>query len=218
MQELDQFSNVSTTAETVNLSTSNSGTGLFKDNATGLTTITSVTITAGRSTASFKYGDTLARSPTLTAAATGLTPGTQTETVVVGVAVTIDKQLGQADPTNVASVAFDVHFSEPVTGFDSTDVSFAGSTAGGSLVAAVTTVSGQDYVVTVTGMTSQGTVVASIPTAIARDAAGNDNVASTSTDNAVLFDNVPPTVTINQSGVIDPTNTTVTFDVHSANP
>ena len=53
VQEEDQFGNVSTTAETVNLSTSNPGTGLFKDNATGLTTITSVTIPAGSSTASF---------------------------------------------------------------------------------------------------------------------------------------------------------------------
>ena len=218
VQELDQFGNVSTTAETINLSTSNSGTGLFKDNATGLNTITSVTIPAGSSTASFKYVDTLVSSPTLTAAATGLTSATQTETVVAGVPVTINQKVGQADPTNVASVAFDVHFSAPVTGFDSTDVSFAGSTAGGSLVAAVTSVSGQDYVVTVTGMTSQGTVVASIPAGSAQDLSGNDNAASTSTDNSVLFDNVPPTVTINQSGVIDPTNTTVTFNVHFSEP
>jgi len=219
VQEQDQFGNATTTAETVNLSTSNSGTGLFKDNATGLTTITSVTIPAGSSTASFKYVDTLASSPTLTAAATGLTSATQTETVVPAVkpTVTIDQQLSQADPTNVASVAFDVQFSKPVAGFDETDVSFAGSTAGGSLIAAVTG-SGRDYVVTVTGMTSQGTVVASIPADSAQDADGNDNLASTSTDNAVLFDNVPPTVTINQSGVIDPTNTTVSFNVHFSEP
>ena len=145
-----------------------------------------------------------------------MTSATQTETIIAKPTVTIDQKLGQADPTNVATVAFDVHFQRAGDGLRySTDVSFAGSTAGGSLVAAITAVSGQDYVVTVTGMTSQGTVVASIPAASAQNSAGNDNVASTSTDNSVLFDNVPPTVTINQSGKpVDPTNTTVSFNVH----
>src|SRR6202044_2668945 len=82
VQEQDSFGNVSTTAETVNLTTSNAATGLFKDNATGTTTITSVTIAAGSSTASFKYVDTLASTPTLTAAATGLAAAVQTETVI----------------------------------------------------------------------------------------------------------------------------------------
>ena len=86
IEEEDAFGNVSSTAETVNLSTSNTATGLFKDNATGLTTITSVSILAGSSTASFKYIDTLASSPTLTAAATGLTPANQTETVIAAAA------------------------------------------------------------------------------------------------------------------------------------
>src|SRR6202021_2963983 len=82
VEEEDQFGNVTTTAETVNLSTTNASTGLFKDNATGLTTITSVSIAAGTSTASFKYVDTLASTPTLTAAATGLAAAVQTETVI----------------------------------------------------------------------------------------------------------------------------------------
>ena len=88
VQEEDAFGNVTTTAETVNLSTSNTGTGLFKDNATGQTTITSVSIASGSSTASFKYVDTLASTPTLTAAATGLTSATQMETVI---AATVSK-------------------------------------------------------------------------------------------------------------------------------
>ena len=86
VQEEDPFGNVTTTAETVNLSSFNAATGLFKDNATGLTTITSVSIPAGSSTASFKYVDTLASSPTLTAAATGLSSATQTETVIAAAA------------------------------------------------------------------------------------------------------------------------------------
>ena len=81
VEEEDQFGNVTTTAETVNLSSTNTITGVFK-NTTGSSTITSVSISAGSSTASFKYLDTLVSTPTLTAAATGLTSATQGETVV----------------------------------------------------------------------------------------------------------------------------------------
>src|SRR5206468_3961455 len=46
-----------------------------------------------------------------------------------------------------------------------------------------------------------------VPTGVVSDAAGNSNTASTSTDNTVSFDNVAPTVTINQAGgQADPTN------------
>jgi Calx-beta domain/Bacterial Ig-like domain len=128
---------------------------------------------------------------------------------------TIDQAAGQADPTNGEPITFDVHFSETVTGFTGSDVSFAGSTIGGTLVANVTG-SGVDYTVTVTGMNGDGNLVASIPTGGASDAAGNGNAASTSTDNSVRFDNVAPTVTIDQgSGQVDPTNgTPIVFDVH----
>ncbi len=89
-------------------------------------------------------------------------------------------------------------FSEPVTGFTASDISFAGSTVGGTLVAGVTG-SGANYTVTVSGMTGNGTVVASIPAGAAPDAAGNASTASTSTDNTVTFDTTAPTVTINQA-------------------
>ena len=53
------------------------------------------------------------------------------------------------------------------------------------------------YTVSVTGMTSDGTVIASIVSAAAAtDAAGNTNTASTSTDNTVTYDTTPPTVDI----------------------
>ncbi len=80
-------------------------------------------------------------------------------------------------------------FSEPVTGFTASDISFAGSTVGGTLLAGVTG-SGTTYTVTVSGMTGNGTVVASIPAGAAHDAAGNPNTASTSTDNTVTFDTI----------------------------
>jgi hypothetical protein len=59
--------------------------------------------------------------------------------------------------------------------------------------------SGTTYNVAVTGMTGSGTVIAPLPP-IATDAAGNGNAASTSTDNTVTWDNVAPSVTINQAG------------------
>ncbi len=66
---------------TVNLSSDSTGTKSFRDNATGSTTITSVTIPTGSSTASFRYNDQQVGTPTLTAAASGLTSATQQETV-----------------------------------------------------------------------------------------------------------------------------------------
>src|SRR5436190_17874454 len=66
-------------------------------------------------------------------------------------------------------------------------------------------------------MTSDGTVIASVGAAKAADAAGNDNAASTSTDNLVTYDTTGPSVTVNQAvGQADPTKTspinfTVTF-------
>src|SRR5262249_26478329 len=82
------------------------------------------------------------------------------------------------------AIAFTVHFTEPVTGFTGSDVSFAGSTVGGTLVANVSG-SGADYTVTVTGMVGEGLLVASVPAGAATDSAGNPNAASTSTDNQV---------------------------------
>jgi uncharacterized repeat protein (TIGR01451 family) len=111
--------------------------------------------------------------------------------------VTIDQAASQADPTLDSPIHFTVVFSEPVTGFDAGDVSFAGSTVGGTLVATVTG-SGTSYTAAVTGMSGSdtGTVVATIPAGAAVDAAGNLSSASTSTDNTVLFEAVTTTTTL----------------------
>src|SRR5439155_1263884 len=120
--------------------------------------------------------------------------------------VTIDQATGQADPANAGPVLFTVAFSEPVAGFDASDVRFTGSTVGGTLAAAVSG-SGATYTVAVTGMTGTGTVVASIPAGAASDPAGNPSRASTGTDNAVTFDDSVPHVTIDQAPAqSDPTN------------
>lgn len=87
-------------------------------------------------------------------------------------------------------------FSETVTGFVTGDVTLSG-TAGATT--AVVTGSGTTYNVAVTGMSGSGTVIADIAASMAADAAGNDNVASTSTDHTVTYDVTRPTVTIDQA-------------------
>jgi hypothetical protein len=109
--------------------------------------------------------------------------------------VTINQASGQTDPTSTSPVNFTVIFSEPVTGFATGDVTITG-TAPGTKTGTVTG-SGTTYNVAVSGLTGNGTVVASIPAGVATDSAGNANQASTSTDNTVTFNYAvqPPKVT-----------------------
>ena len=81
VQEQDATGNPTTTAETVSLSSSSTGTKLFAATSGGTTPITTVSIAAGSSSATFYYGDSKAGSPVITAAVSGLTSGTQTETI-----------------------------------------------------------------------------------------------------------------------------------------
>src|SRR5438552_12833800 len=110
--------------------------------------------------------------------------------------VTINQAAGQADPTGSSPINFSAVFSEPVSGFTGAAVTLSG-TAGGTKTV---TVSGgpSTYNVAVSGMTTSGTVIASIPAGVAQDAAGNANTASTSTDNSVTFTFVSPVVLENQ--------------------
>src|SRR5206468_1519646 len=125
--------------------------------------------------------------------------------------VTINQAAGQADPTSTAPITFTAVFSEPVSGFTGSDV-VIGGTAGGTKTVDVTG-GPSTYTVAVSGLTTGGTGIATIPAGGATDAAGNGNTASTSTDNTVTFDPTPPTVTINQAaGQADPTSTApITF-------
>jgi len=108
-------------------------------------------------------------------------------------AVTINQAAGQADPASATPVNFSVVFSEHVTGFDATDVSLTGSTAGVSSANIIVTGSGATYNVAVSNITSSGTVRASVPANRAQDILGKLNTASTSTDNTVTF-NLRPTL------------------------
>ena len=112
--------------------------------------------------------------------------------------VTIDQAVGQADPTGTSYINFTVVFSESVSNFATGDVTITG-TAGGTKTATVTG-SGTTYNVAVTGMTTAGTVIATIAAGVATDAAGNGNTASTSTDNTVTWIVLPYTTSCTNGG------------------
>jgi hypothetical protein len=125
--------------------------------------------------------------------------------------VTINQAAAQDDPTNASPINFTVVFSEVVTDFATGDVSLSG-TAGATT--ATVTGSGTTYNVAVSGMTGDGTVIATIAADQAHDAASNGNEASTSTDNTVTYDTTAPD-TIIDSGPANPTNSTsASFTFH----
>lgn len=188
----------------VPVSTDNSGYAWFKADALGGTTV------GDRITAIAE--DVVGNSSQFSAAVTA-------QFDADGPSVTINQGARQPDPSNGATITFDVHFSEPAFGFDSSDIDLSSCTVGGNLVATVTG-GWTDYTVTVTGMNGAGFVIASIPAVAAEDFAGNPSHASTSTDNSVYFDNLPVTVSINQAaGQLDPTSTgPILFDVVFSQP
>ena len=90
-----------------------------------------------------------------------------------------DQPGGGPERSDLASpISFTAVFSEAVSGFTAADVAISG-TAGGTKTV---TISGgrNTYTVAVSGMTTDGTVVATIAAGGATDAAGNANTASTS--------------------------------------
>ena len=119
--------------------------------------------------------------------------------------VTINQAEGQADPAIVSPINFTVVFSEPVTDFATGDVTLSG-TAGATT--AVVTGGGTTYNVAVSGMTSSGTVIASLLAGVAHDAAGNPSLASSSTDNTVTF-SLLQLGDYNQDGKVDAADYTV---------
>src|SRR5205807_1371042 len=78
--------------------------------------------------------------------------------------VTINQAATQVDPTNASPIHFTVVFSEGVNDFATGDVSLNG-TAGATT--AIVTGSGTTYDVAVSGMTSSGTVIASLAAGVA---------------------------------------------------
>lgn len=103
-------------------------------------------------------------------------------TDTTGPSVTINQAAGQDDPTNANPINFTVIFSEVVNNFTTGDVTIDG-TAGPTT--GTVTGSGTTYNVAVSGITTDGTVIATIAAGVATDSFGNPNSASTSTDNTV---------------------------------
>ena len=127
-----------------------------------------------------------------------VTDGAGNTTTVSGPAITLDataptvtvtQAASQLDPSFDFPVVFDVEFSEAVTGFDSGDVVIGGTAAFVSPPAiTITKASPTEYTVSVEGVVSSpGTVTLGVPAGVASDSAGNDNEASTSSDNSVTI-------------------------------
>jgi gliding motility-associated-like protein len=115
------------------------------------------------------------------------------EYLISPLTVNINQAVAQADPVNTLPIIFDVVFNRPVTGLTFDDFVWSG-TAG--IVSGNLSGSGAIYQVSATGVSVNGTLIASLPAYVATDAAGNQNQPSTSTDNSVTFDNTRPSVEI----------------------
>ncbi len=96
----DAFGNPTTkgTTTTVNLSSTSAGKKFAA--TSGGASVTSVTLPANTQTVNAFYGDTVAGSPTITAAATGLTSDTQVETITAGTGA---KLVATTQPANTAA-------------------------------------------------------------------------------------------------------------------
>jgi hypothetical protein len=157
-------------------------------------------------------GGTITTTGTLTVTATsdgGVTTSNLQDYVVDtgNPAVTINQKAGQPDPTNDDRATFRLVFSEPMLASSLTadDITLSGTSG---IVTTFIKIDSRTWDATVTGMTNGDAVTATLTAGKATDLAGNDNTASTSTDNTITYDSQQPTVTVNQaSGQADPTST-----------
>ncbi|MGC9528726.1 MAG: hypothetical protein ACP5D7_24610, partial [Limnospira sp.] len=102
--------------------------------------------------------------------------------------VTINQAENQIVATTKEPFNFTVEFSEPITGFDEQDI-LLGGTAGATTVNVTPMSNGENrlFNVAVSGMTQEGTVIATVRENAAEDASGNQSLASTSQDNLIDF-------------------------------
>ena len=112
--------------------------------------------------------------------------------------VTIEQAAGQADPVGAGPIHFTVVFDQPVSGFMTGDVNLSSGTG---TVSQSFPFDGTTYDVAVTGM-DEGTLTATVPGSVARNAASVGNNPSTSTDNQVTFDKEPPVITLNGAATV----------------
>jgi hypothetical protein len=140
VEEQDSFNNPVTVggSVTVNLSSNTTGTAVFAASSGG-TAVTTVTIATGTVTKSFYYGDTMAGSPVVTAAISGLTSATQTETITAAsvskLAFTTGVQsftVGTTAGTGSGTITVQQQdsFGNPVTAGSSVSVTLTSTTSG----------------------------------------------------------------------------------------
>jgi uncharacterized repeat protein (TIGR01451 family) len=124
-----------------------------------------------------------------------------------GPEASLSQASGQADPAASGPINFTVVFAAAVTGFETGDVTVGGTASPTTgTVTEIEPNNGTTYKVAVTGMTSAGTVTASLDAGKATDSAGNTSLAATSADNSVEFAPPAPSVSsITRSGTT-PTN------------
>ena len=112
--------------------------------------------------------------------------------------VSINQAAGQSDPTNVLPVNFTVVFERPIdlATFTPADITLGG-TAPGTLAAVISEIApnnGTTYNIAVDGMSASGSITATIQASTVQDPAGNENNASTSTDNSINYDAGTPNI------------------------
>ncbi len=204
-------------AADVSISGTAPGTKIVKVTGSGST----YNVAVGGMTAPGTVVATIAGGVVMTASGFPNLPATSVDNTVsfdnVRPKVTINHAAAQADPTCKSPIMFSAVFSEPVTDFATGDVVLSGSAGATTAVVAG---GGATYTITVSGMSKPGTVIATLAAGVGYDAAGNSSLASTSSDNVVAFDNVRPTVTINQSlSQPDPTTwSPISFTVAFSKP
>jgi hypothetical protein len=112
----------------------------------------------------------------LAAGLTDRSAGATTSPTAVGEpTVALSLAAGQTAPTNQTSITLRAVFSQPVTGFDATDITLVGANA-----TATASVTGSDstYSIAITGLTTDGKVGVTIVAAAANDLASQPSAAS----------------------------------------
>ena len=170
VQEQDAYGNVASVGSptTVNLTSSSAGATFAA--SSGGTSTTSVTIPGGSSVATFFYGDTVAGHPTITAAASGLTSATQSETITALGGTQLGVSTFSGPATATATNAFTVKFEDvfgnaavattaiPVTlSSNSTGTKEFAATSGGASTTTVQIAANQSSVTAYYGDTKAGT-------------------------------------------------------------
>lgn len=110
--------------------------------------------------------------------------------------VNINQASSQSDPTSTLPIEFAVAFSEPIIAsiFTTSDITQSG-TATGITWSITNSGDDQNFTLSAVAITEKGTVIPSIAANRVTDMVGNNNKASTSTDNSVTYTSPPPTAT-----------------------